>query len=245
MAKHKNPSRKNLFEWFYNILAKAITPAFLKTPLTANHVTLISGMFGIVGSILLLSDQYLHLLLAGISINIFAVLDLVDGNIARTKNMCSVYGQWHDVFFDKLNDILIILGLAIGVYFRTNDPFSLILGMFLMGFIYYIQFVMVYVNQVLWPKLTEKEVAEKDVQAIEKEPKIEQKESRGLIKSITKFILKHLLCGHSPFLLIVSIFAIIDQLYLGLIVLTIHTGFSFLFMSLVNFYAIKLKESEK
>ena len=66
-------------------------------------MTLISGLFGVFAAFLLMFSNKYALILAGISIQLFKVLDWVDGDIARMKIMCSSYGQWFDICFDKLN----------------------------------------------------------------------------------------------------------------------------------------------
>ena len=44
---YKIPQRENIFEAFYNVLSKPFTNLFLKTKLTPNSITIISGMFGL------------------------------------------------------------------------------------------------------------------------------------------------------------------------------------------------------
>ena len=101
----KTPKRENIFEAFYNLAATAITPFFLRRSWTPNQITIVSGVFGIIAAGLLISQKHLILVIAAFCIQVFAVLDLVDGNIARAKNMQSKFGQWLDIFFDKLNDL--------------------------------------------------------------------------------------------------------------------------------------------
>ena len=113
---HRTPKRKNIFEAFYNVPAALITPPFLKTSCTPNQITVLSGLFGVIGAFLLIFRNHSLLILAAVCIQLFAVLDLVDGNIARAKNLQSVFGHWLDIFFDKLNDFLLISALTIGAY---------------------------------------------------------------------------------------------------------------------------------
>ncbi len=98
-TEHEKPARKNLFEAIYNWPAAAITPVFFRLSVTANQITIISGLFGIAGAVLLVFKSHIMLVLAAICIQLFAILDLVDGNIARAKNMQSKFGQWLDIFF--------------------------------------------------------------------------------------------------------------------------------------------------
>ncbi len=47
-------------------------------------------------------DDTTHIIIAAIFLQIYTILDLVDGDIARAKNMQSNFGMWLDIFFDKL-----------------------------------------------------------------------------------------------------------------------------------------------
>ena len=82
------PKRENIFEAYFSKLSKIILPVFLKTKLTPNQVTIVSGIFGLIGSFLILYGDYYLNIVSGVFIQIFAILDLVDGDIARHKK-CS------------------------------------------------------------------------------------------------------------------------------------------------------------
>ena len=139
---HKVPKRVNIFEAMYSFLSSKISPFFIKTSLTPNQVTTISGLFGVLGSYMLILDSHIYLIISAIFIQLYTILDLVDGDIARAKKMQSYFGMWLDIFFDKLIDFLIIVGMSVGVYLRTEDPLMLFVGMLLMGVVFSIQFIM-------------------------------------------------------------------------------------------------------
>jgi hypothetical protein len=232
---HKVPERKNIFEAGYSRISKAITPYFLKTSLTPNHVTIISGLFGVVGAFLLISQDYSNLIIAGVFIQIFSILDLVDGDIARAKKMQSSFGWWLDIFFDKLNDFLVILCLSLGVFFRTGDYRALLLGTVLMGFVFSIQFILV-INDHLFIK--DRKVNE-DVGV--HEDHIDPKNPTLYLRLIhfCKFLNNHLPLRHNSFLFLISFFALIDALVFGLIFMTIHAGLSLGLLISINFLKIR------
>jgi phosphatidylglycerophosphate synthase len=229
---HKNPERKNIVEASYSKIAETITPYFLKTSLTPNHVTIISGVFGVIAAFLLISENYESLLLAGIFIQIFAILDLVDGDIARANNMQSYFGMWLDIFFDKLTDMLLIMGLATGAYIQSQDPRMLFLGMMLMGFNFFIQFIML-LNDNAFKKVRRSN--ENIVNAFE------LSDQKMIINPFIKTIMffrNHLSLQHNTFLFLVSLFSILNMLVFGLIFITIHGLVSLVISILVNFYKI-------
>jgi len=79
------PKRENIFETYFSRLSKIILPVFLKTKLTPNQLTVVSGIFGLIGSFLILYGDFYLNIVSGVFIQIFAILDLVDGDIDRHK----------------------------------------------------------------------------------------------------------------------------------------------------------------
>ncbi|HCH10653.1 MAG TPA: hypothetical protein DEW32_15805, partial [Dehalococcoidia bacterium] len=82
---------------------------FERLPFTPNQVTLMSAAVGVAAGILFIFDQWL----AG-AISVFAsmVLDGLDGEVARRKNMKSKYGAFLDTMLDRVVDTTVVLGVA-------------------------------------------------------------------------------------------------------------------------------------
>ena len=82
---------------------------FQRLPFTPNQVTLMSAAVGGAAGILFIFDQWL----AG-AISVFAsmVLDGLDGEVARRKNMKSKYGAFLDTMLDRVVDTTVVLGVA-------------------------------------------------------------------------------------------------------------------------------------
>ena len=82
---------------------------FQRLPFTPNQVTLMSAAVGVAAGILFIFDQWL----AG-AISVFAsmVLDGLDGEVARRKNMKSKYGAFLDTMLDRVVDTTVVLGVA-------------------------------------------------------------------------------------------------------------------------------------
>jgi len=95
---HKVPKRVNIFEAMYSFLSSKISPFFIKTSLTPNQVTTISGLFGVLGSYMLILDSHIYLIISAIFIQLYTILDLVDGDIARAKK-CSLILECGWIFF--------------------------------------------------------------------------------------------------------------------------------------------------
>lgn len=232
LAEHKIPARKNVFEAIYNWPAAAITPIFLPLSVTANQITIISGFFGITGAVLLVFQSHVMLVLAAVCIQLFAILDLVDGNIARAKNMQSKFGQWLDIFFDKLNDFLLIACLTIGAYRDTSQPHVLILGMCLMGFVFFSQYTME-VNSIRFAKNNSKIRSYGQT----KSQRRSLKRLTALI-GILRVIIKHAVLGHSSFLFLISVFACFNIRYYGLCFLVPHALITLILITTSIFYRL-------
>jgi phosphatidylglycerophosphate synthase len=69
---------------------------FIKLGLSANQVTYISIICTLTGTGLFLSGLDSLAVAAAVLFNVFALLDCVDGNIARTRTEGNPYGQWID-----------------------------------------------------------------------------------------------------------------------------------------------------
>ena len=229
---HKIPLRENFFEGVYSLISSSLSPLFLKTSVTPNQMTVASGIFGVIGSIMLISESYLNLIIAAIFLQIYTILDLVDGDIARAKNMQSNFGMWLDIFFDKLIDFLIIISLTLGVYFKTDEPLFLIYGICLMGLVFSIQFIMVLNDTYFKDKRSStKEFIDKNVEI--------NKIMVKFVSPIFIFFRKHLSMQHTTFTFLVSVIAAIGQNKNGLIFLTFYSLFSLMVSSVINFYQIK------
>lgn len=82
---------------------------FIKLNLTANNVTVIALLLGILTSVFIYRDMNI---LAVITLWISGYLDAVDGSIARKTKTTSLFGTLMDITFDRIVETSIILSLA-------------------------------------------------------------------------------------------------------------------------------------
>ncbi|PLV60158.1 CDP-alcohol phosphatidyltransferase family protein [Thermotoga sp. KOL6] len=108
--------RKSTDGWVSSLINRRFSTKITKFILsrnwniTPNQMSLISFLIGVSAlPIYLLKLPWL----AGITIQISSVLDGVDGELARAKDMSSNWGGFFDTMLDRFVDILVILGLAI------------------------------------------------------------------------------------------------------------------------------------
>src|SRR3989338_4064177 len=96
-------------------LSRPLTTLFLKTPITPNQVTGLSLGFGILSGFLFSKGNYHFSVLGALAFQIAVVLDNCDGEIARSKNLKSVFGGWFDVIADVMVDISLFSGITLGL----------------------------------------------------------------------------------------------------------------------------------
>ena len=82
---------------------------FQRLPFTPNQVTLMSAAVGVAAGILFIFDQWQA---GAISVIASLVLDGLDGEVARRKNMKSKYGAVLDTMMDRVVDTTVVLGVA-------------------------------------------------------------------------------------------------------------------------------------
>ena len=102
------------------------TAVSMNIGLTANQTTFVSLMVLLAGCILLAVGNYLAVLAGAALLNLWLVLDFVDGNIARYEKSCSRYGE----LIDAMGAYLAHLSLfAAGIGFYVSRD-SLVLSSF-------------------------------------------------------------------------------------------------------------------
>ena len=102
-----------------------ITKILLYTPITANQVTFVMLVFGIVGSIFLFNGFFITGLLL---LHLAVLLDNVDGEIARYKNEKSMMGKYLDGVYHVIVPQLMLFGYAYGIYNLYPNKLLIIFG---------------------------------------------------------------------------------------------------------------------
>ena len=92
-------------------LSRRLSVALSRTPLTPNHITLISFFMGLLGAVGLARTDPWFWIAGGILIQIASIVDGCDGEIARIKLLERPQGAWLDSVLDRYSDLAI--GLAV------------------------------------------------------------------------------------------------------------------------------------
>ena len=115
--------------FFGKYLAHPFIKLALYPKMSPNQVTLVSLLSTIVGVIFIASGQYIYYIIGSLFFILGYVADCSDGKVARIRNMRSKLGGWFDSMSDKAKEMLMLLGVVIGVYSVTNNPKVLLLGL--------------------------------------------------------------------------------------------------------------------
>ena len=106
-----------------------LTWVFVNTGISANVVSLISGLFAVLGGIMLTSENNYIVLIGSFGYMIYYLLDYVDGGVARFNGNIGVGGQYIDWIMHVVSSISIFTGIFIVAYNIEGDwivPFGLL-----------------------------------------------------------------------------------------------------------------------
>ncbi len=126
------------------ILSGFLTPLFMRTPITPNQITSMSLGTGIIAGFFFSNGSYLSSVAGALTFQLSNILDNCDGDIARAKNMKSVFGGWYDIVSDLLTDICLFGGIAAGLLnTKSSGPVVLACTLCISGsFFHYLIVVM-------------------------------------------------------------------------------------------------------
>lgn len=121
--------RFNLWgKYILKSLSYPVVWLLLKCGISANTVTAIGACVAVVGCLGIITGNYWGMVSGAILVNIWALIDYADGQVARWNGTSSNYGR----FLDNICDIgiagLLFLCLGIGAYHQTGENFWLVVG---------------------------------------------------------------------------------------------------------------------
>jgi len=104
-----------------------------KTPITPNQLTFISFLVTLIASLCFVSKIQSIQAVGGGMLLFGYLIDCLDGDLARFKNLKSPLGAMLDPILDRCGEIVIIIGISINGWRMTEEPLWLLGGLFLMG----------------------------------------------------------------------------------------------------------------
>jgi len=105
-----------------------ITNILARTSVTPNQITFISFLMGILSAYCISLAEHNFLILGGIIFFISYIIDNVDGEIARLKNLGSKKGAFLDSSLDRIKEGAVFFAISYALFIQTQDYLSLIYG---------------------------------------------------------------------------------------------------------------------
>jgi phosphatidylglycerophosphate synthase len=101
--------------WFNRPCGRPLSRLLVKTSVTPNQVSVASIVLGLVSAWLLAQGRWRDAVLGSILFQISAVVDCVDGDLARMVFKESPLGKWLDLVGDQLVHSGVFIGIAVGL----------------------------------------------------------------------------------------------------------------------------------
>ena len=102
-------------------LSYPVTMLLMKTPITPNQITTLGMIFGVTGGVVCIRGDYFSILFGAFLFLICYVLDNCDGEIARIKDMRSIFGMRYDTFVDWVVHAVYFICLGWGATSLTGQ----------------------------------------------------------------------------------------------------------------------------
>jgi phosphatidylglycerophosphate synthase len=127
-------------------LSAWISRGFLRTPLTPNQVSLMALAIGLLAALSFTHGSWLSGVVGATLLQLSAVIDCCDGEVARLKFLESTSGYYLDIACDNVVHVAVFAGIAWSSYQDLGRTYVLLLGG-LVGFGTMMAFVVVLVTR--------------------------------------------------------------------------------------------------
>lgn len=113
---------------FNRPLGRFLSKVLIHTPVTPNQVTVISALVGLASAWFFAQGNYTAGIIGAILLQLSALIDCVDGDIARVVFKESPIGKWLDLGLDQVVHVAVFATLAVGLHRAAVDAPVLALG---------------------------------------------------------------------------------------------------------------------
>ena len=125
-------SKTEAEDWYcINVCRKItiyITKLLLYTPITANQVTLLSITTGFAAGVLFGSGTYFQSLAGALLLQLWLILDCVDGEVARYRGTTGICGKYVDTLNHCITEPFVFLCIGFGLHALFDNISIFVLG---------------------------------------------------------------------------------------------------------------------
>lgn len=129
-AKRENDEKNKRLHFFGSRFSIYFSWVFINLGISANGVTGIFFIVGLLGAVLFLSNEFLYMLLAYGLWRLHIIFDICDGEVARFTQKFSINGAYWDYMIHAILYPLTFVSMSIAMYFKFNDVYFLFIGLF-------------------------------------------------------------------------------------------------------------------
>ncbi len=123
MRTRKSIDQDGVVSYFlFRPISRTMTRVLLHTPVTPNMVSLAAMAFGIAAAVFGAFGGYTNVAIAGALYWFGAVVDCVDGELARLRLQGSKLGEWLDTLADDVSTYGLMAGVGYGMMMRDGYP---------------------------------------------------------------------------------------------------------------------------
>jgi phosphatidylglycerophosphate synthase len=107
---------------------RPLSRLLIYTPITPNAVSILSVLIGVLAAAFFALGDHASAIFAALLFQLSAIIDCVDGDLARVVFKESPLGKWIDLVGDQVVHVSIFAGIALGIYRAESSTLVLWLG---------------------------------------------------------------------------------------------------------------------
>ena len=216
-----------ILEGLYKYVSEPVAKVLVHTSLTPNQITFIGFLLSVVAGALFSIGRYPYLLAGALVVELALLADFVDGDLARMSGMSSEFGEWLDDVLGTLNTVVFFFGITWGAYRQRQDPVAWMLGFAIVSGVLVIQFS----NIIAWLLAFKRERKSSTDQHRLEKAELRSILKPGRLKKALMFVRVQAAPSIATIWTMASLAALLDQLYLFLLIGTIYLWGYFVFIS--------------
>lgn len=112
----------------YEKMSMYITRLLLHTNITPNQVTILNMLLGVIAGMFFVPGQYLYSFIGALLLQLWRIMDYVDGQIARYRKTASITGAYMDVLNHIIITPIFFICMSFGFYRMYHNPIVFVFG---------------------------------------------------------------------------------------------------------------------